>query len=200
MRWVCLCLCVATAAVYLKRRGLAHRAPGPRRRRHRPRRLSSRPTRRCCWRRRRALPTWRRAAGGVPGVPSADGGRGRRCHAGRTARSTSGWLRLRWAARPAPGPCDGVVEASLPIAIGGGEVLVMRGVAGRALATEHPDRRGATLDVVDLASGKLRTIHAMAGYLLYVAGVRGREAVVYRVALDGADVVAIDLDNGQRGR
>jgi hypothetical protein len=100
--------------------------------------------------------------------------------------------------------CDGVVHASRPLATPAGRVLVSRGVPGIApdpsssLKGAAPELRvdALSIDEVDLATGALRTVHTYAGYLAFLAGAFGPEAIVYRVSPAGADLIAVDIDSG----
>jgi hypothetical protein len=85
--------------------------------------------------------------------------------------------------------CDRVVVASRPL-VHGGKALVARGRPGAAREGEQRIDE-LTVDEIDLDTGRARTLHAMRGHLLHLAGARGRDVFVYRVRPDGADVVAV---------
>jgi hypothetical protein len=115
---------------------------------------------------------------------------------GRDLSFASGLVRLA----PDSAPvwlCDRVVVASRPLVTPDGRVLVSRGRPG-------PETEGVarvddlTIDVIDPATGQARTLLAMRGFLLYLAGVHGNEVYVYRVRPDGADVVALGPDGAVR--
>jgi hypothetical protein len=53
-----------------------------------------------------------------------------------------------------------------------------------------------SIEEVDPATGSLRPIHTMNGYLAHLAGSIGSEIVLYRVGPAGADIAAVDADTG----
>jgi hypothetical protein len=93
----------------------------------------------------------------------------------------------------------GVVHASRPTPRPGStEVLVSRGAAAVDPATGARDDR-LSIDAIDVATGAARTVMTDRGSLLFVAGVAGAEAIVYRVDARGkAALVAVDLASGRR--
>jgi hypothetical protein len=92
---------------------------------------------------------------------------------------------------------DRVVMASTPHPLPEGRAaLVSRGRAGRDPGDGSYRVDELSVDVVELETGRARTLLAGAGYLLYIAGLHGGEAVIYRVGPDGADVVAVGLEGG----
>lgn len=90
---------------------------------------------------------------------------------------------------------EGVVYASRPVLASPREVLISTGSPG--VVTDGAGRVDALrVDVIDPDSGATRTILAEQGLLLYVAGVLGREALIYRVGPARGDLCAVDLDSG----
>jgi hypothetical protein len=88
----------------------------------------------------------------------------------------------------------GVAHASAPLALADGRVVVARGEAGEVAAHGRIDALG--IDVLDPFAGTLDRLYAWDGYLLHLAGTFEDEALVYRVGAGGADLVAVDLDDG----
>lgn len=86
----------------------------------------------------------------------------------------------------------GVVHASTPLLLADGRVAVSRGVAGEARAGEARID-DLTIDAVDPISGAIEPLATYRGYLLFLAGAKGDEIYAYRVGVDGADIVAIDV-------
>lgn len=90
---------------------------------------------------------------------------------------------------------EGVVYASRPVLASPREVLISTGSPG--VVAEGTGRVDALrVDVVDPESGATRTLLSEQGFLLYVVGVLGREALIYRVAPARGDLCAVDLDSG----
>lgn len=95
----------------------------------------------------------------------------------------------------------GVYHASRPLASVDGNVYVQRGASG-AWPTADEAKRGKlrtdalSIDAIDPDTGASRTLHTWSGYTLHVAGEWQNELVVYRVAFEGADIVAIDRASG----
>lgn len=92
--------------------------------------------------------------------------------------------------------CDDVVYASRPIVASPREVLVSRGAPG-SVAGDAGRVDALRVDVVDPESGAARELARADGFTLYVAGVSGREAILYRLAQGRAELVAVDLDDGR---
>jgi hypothetical protein len=89
--------------------------------------------------------------------------------------------------------CDRVVHSSAPLVADGGRVLVERGRAG----PEFGDRlRVDELTIEEATPGGMRVVARARGYLLHLAGVEGRELIVYRVDPDGASILGVDVDSG----
>jgi hypothetical protein len=96
----------------------------------------------------------------------------------------------------------GLYHASRPLASADGAVYVERGASG-----SWPTREEAALgrlrtdplhiDAIDPITGAARTLYSWTGYTLHLAGELGRELIVYRVAFEGADLVAIDRASGK---
>lgn len=90
---------------------------------------------------------------------------------------------------------DRVVHASRPLITAAGRAFVSRGKAGPALPSAMRVDE-LTVDEIDPSTGATRTVHAMSGYLLFLAGAAGHEILLYRVGPGGADLVAVDPDTG----
>ncbi len=91
---------------------------------------------------------------------------------------------------------DRVVHASRPLVTATGRVFVSRGEPGPDLEkTMRVDQ--LTIDEVDVGTGKTRSVHQIAGYLLFLAGALGDEVVVYRIFPGKADIVAVHADTGR---
>lgn len=93
---------------------------------------------------------------------------------------------------------DRVYTSTRPLVLADGRVLVQRGRAGDEPSAESDSLRidEITIDAVDSTSGSITTLHAYSGYLAFLAGALDREAFVYRVGPNGADLVAIDVTTG----
>jgi hypothetical protein len=95
----------------------------------------------------------------------------------------------------------GCYHASRPLVSATGRVFVQRGVAG-PLPDEASVKAGAlrsdalSVDEIDPATGAARTIHSYDGYITHLAGLYGAELLIYRVAFQHADLVAVDVDSG----
>jgi hypothetical protein len=97
---------------------------------------------------------------------------------------------------------SGLYHASRPLASVDGAVYVERGANGA-----WPTREEAALgrlrmdplhiDAIDPVTGAARTLYSWTGYTLHLAGELGPELIVYRVAFEGADLVAIDRASGK---
>ena len=92
---------------------------------------------------------------------------------------------------------QGLYHASRPLASVDGAVYVQRGREG-ALPLEPGGLRtdALTIDAVDPRTGAAHAIYSWTGYTLHIAGELGAELLVYRVANDTADLVAIDRATG----
>jgi hypothetical protein len=92
---------------------------------------------------------------------------------------------------------DRVVHASTPLVTSAGRVFVSRGEPGKFVDGQM--RVDAlTIDEIDVATGKARTVYQTNGYLLFLAGALGEEIVVYRIIPGQADIVAIDSNTGKQ--
>ncbi len=96
----------------------------------------------------------------------------------------------------------GLYHASRPLASADGSVYVERGASGpwptRDEAQAGRLRTDAlALDAIDPVSGAARTVTTWTGYTLHIAGELGGDLVVYRVAYEGAELVAIDRASGR---
>lgn len=91
---------------------------------------------------------------------------------------------------------DRVVHASTPLVTSAGRVFVSRGEPGKYVDGQM--RIDAlTIDEIDLAMGKPRTVYQSNGYLLFLAGALGEEIVLYRIVPGQADIIAIDPNTGK---
>lgn len=93
---------------------------------------------------------------------------------------------------------DRVYTSTRPLVLDDGRVLVQRGRPG-AEPTDADRLRvdEITIDAIDPASGEAQVLHAFSGYIAFLAGALDREAFVYRVGPESADIIAIDVDSGQ---
>lgn len=94
-------------------------------------------------------------------------------------------LFLLEAGKPARLLCDRVALSTRPLVSAEGRVFVQRG-----RAAEH----ALAIDEVDLRTGRTRELLAFTGSTAFLAGVIGREVLVYRVGPAGADLVAVHAD------
>lgn len=101
---------------------------------------------------------------------------------------------------------DRLYHAARPVVSPDGRVFVLRGVPGRepdaeALRTGRLRVDSLTLDEVEVGSGTTRTLYRTEGYLALPCGflpaARGSsgELIVYRVAPDGAELLAVDTES-----
>jgi hypothetical protein len=89
----------------------------------------------------------------------------------------------------------GVVVASRPLVAAGGRVFVVRGAPGADRGDEFRID-SFTVDEIDLDTGRPRMVHATSGYLVHLAGAYGGDLLLYRVAPEGADLVAQPIAGG----
>jgi hypothetical protein len=92
--------------------------------------------------------------------------------------------------------CDGLLHASRPLVTPDGRVFAVRGRAGAARDERSMRVDELTLDRIDPESGAVDTLHHDQGYLLHIAGWHDGRVLVYRVAPNRADIVAIDATTG----
>jgi hypothetical protein len=96
----------------------------------------------------------------------------------------------------------GLYHASRPLVSADGSVYVERGASG-PWPTREEARAGRlrtdalTIDAIDPVTGAARTVATSRGYTLHLAGELGGDLVVYRVAYEGAELLAIDRASGQ---
>lgn len=95
----------------------------------------------------------------------------------------------------------GCAHASRPWVLPSGRVLVQRGVPGPEVAPANAQagelRTDAlSVDEIDPQSGALRPLHQYSGYITHIAGILEGEVLLYRVAHQLADLVAVNLDSG----
>ena len=95
----------------------------------------------------------------------------------------------------------GLYHASRPLASIDGRVYVQRGVAGEPPPSDAANRGrlrtdALTIDSIDATSGAATTLYSWSGYTLHLAGELRSELLVYRVAFEGADLVAIHRATG----
>lgn len=93
---------------------------------------------------------------------------------------------------------DRVAHASRPVVAATGEILVSRGLTGTE--PSHSKGYGATLridaltvEAVDPATGKARVLLRRGGYLLFVAGVTAKEAIIYSIGPGSTPLLAVNL-------
>lgn len=93
---------------------------------------------------------------------------------------------------------DRVAHASRPVVAPSGEIVVSRGVTG--IEPSHSKGFGATLrmdevtvEAVDPETGKARVLLRRSGYLLFVAGVTLKEAIIYSIGPGSTPVLAVNL-------
>lgn len=97
---------------------------------------------------------------------------------------------------------DRVYTNTRPLVLEDGSVLVQRGREGEE-PSEEESLEGRlrvdaiTIDRIDPLTGTSRTLHQFSGYIAFLAGALDNEALVYRVAPDNADIVAIDVNDGR---
>lgn len=87
---------------------------------------------------------------------------------------------------------DRVVHASRPVPTHDGKVLVARGEPGAYPAAGAFRVDVLSVDEIDLTTRDEKTLYSSEGYLLFVIGEIGNEALIYRVGPDGAAIVAVD--------
>jgi len=91
--------------------------------------------------------------------------------------------------------CEHLTHASTPL-VHRGRAFVVRGSAGASRAHRGEIRIDALrVDEIDPNDGSSTTLHDFDGYMLHLAGAFGRELLLYRVAPNHADIVAIHLGN-----
>ena len=95
-----------------------------------------------------------------------------------------------------------VGRAGRPLASGSGWVFVERGRAGTPPTIDEAKQGrlrvdAITVDAYDPRTTATRTIYSSDAYALHLAGEHGGELVVYRVAPDGAALLAIDEASGR---
>ncbi len=96
----------------------------------------------------------------------------------------------------------GLYHASRPLASTDGAIYVERGASGAWPSREEAaNGRLRTdplhIDAIDPLTGAARTLYTWTGYTLHLAGELAGELIVYRVAFEGADLVAIDRLSGK---
>lgn len=89
----------------------------------------------------------------------------------------------------------GCYHASRPLLLPTGRVLVQRGAPGPELpSAQRVD--SLSVDELDPETGALRQIHTFQGYITHLAGLFDGEVLLYRVAPEAADLVAVDVESG----
>ena len=98
----------------------------------------------------------------------------------------------------------GLYHASRPLSSVDGRVYVQRGSAGQAPSSDgaggSPGRLrtdALTIDAIDATIGTATPLYAWSGYTLHLAGEWRGELLVYRVAYEGADLIAIERSTGK---
>ncbi len=94
-----------------------------------------------------------------------------------------------------------VVHASVPHPVDSDRIVIETGNPGPSLtpsevAAGRLRTDALSVDVVALSTGARRSVHRFNGYATHLCGVLRNEAIVYRVAFGGADLVAVDIDTG----
>jgi hypothetical protein len=94
---------------------------------------------------------------------------------------------------------DDVYHASRPLVTQEGLVFVQRGRAGQEPSAEQNSLRldDLAIDQVDPSTGATQRVYSWSGYEAHLAGSYRGELFVYRVGPQGADLVAISLQNLQ---
>jgi hypothetical protein len=91
---------------------------------------------------------------------------------------------------------EGLVYGSRPLVTAEGRVFVSRGVAG----VEPNDARDSlridqlSVEELNLTTAARRVVYSSRGYVTFLAGVFGRELVIYEVAPAGARLLAVHVD------
>jgi hypothetical protein len=85
--------------------------------------------------------------------------------------------------------CDRVFHASTPLVTDDGRIFVERGRPGRE---REGELRVDDLTIDEIGKG---SIFSTKGYTTHLAGMFGRELIVYFVAPEGASLIAIDIDS-----
>ncbi len=91
---------------------------------------------------------------------------------------------------------EGLAYGSRPLVTAEGRVFVSRGVAGLEPSDAHDSLRVDQLSVeeIDANTAARRLVYSTRGYVTFLAGVFGRELVIYEVAPVGARLLAVHLD------
>jgi hypothetical protein len=90
---------------------------------------------------------------------------------------------------------DRVVPSTRPLVTSTGRVFVQRGKPGTV-----PTERGAmrvdslTIDEISTLDGSARTVHTFTGFIAFLAGEFDGRLIVYRVGVEGADLIALHPD------
>jgi len=85
-----------------------------------------------------------------------------------------------------------VVYGSRPLINSEGRVFVSRGAPGETTPAGRVDE--LTVDEVNPSTGKLRTVYAARGFLLFLAGNLGRELLIYELTPNSARLLAVHAD------
>lgn len=95
---------------------------------------------------------------------------------------------------------DRVYHATRPWVTPQGRVFVQRGMAGPE-PTEADALAGKlrtdvlTVEEINPLTGQAHVVHATTGYVAFIAGSVGEELLLYRVRAEGADLVAVNMNN-----
>jgi hypothetical protein len=124
--------------------------------------------------------------------------------AGANAASAGDWSSALWRVRagePVTRILGRVVRAGRPLASANGAVYVERGRVGPPPTVDEAKRGllrvdSITVDSFDPKTNATTTLYASQAYALHLAGERGGELLVYRVAPEGASLIAIDEASG----
>ena len=92
--------------------------------------------------------------------------------------------------------CEGLLHASRPLVTPDARAFAARGRAGPVRDERSMRVDELTIDRIDPESGAIDTLHRYQGYLLHIAGWHDGRVLVYRVAPNRADIVAVEASTG----
>ncbi|MBK7582205.1 MAG: hypothetical protein IPI67_18610 [Myxococcales bacterium] len=119
----------------------------------------------------------------------------------RTDVSFGAWLVRLEPEKSAVVLAKDVSHASRPLVLPSGRVLVQRGVPGpppdpAAIEAGQLRTDALRIDEIDPETGNARTLHELAGYITFIAGLLDDEVLLYRVRFGHADLVAVSVTTG----